>query len=325
MSSPQTSVILTTYNQAPWLRRAIESVLEQTVGDWELLLVDNGSTDDSPQICAEYTDPRIRFRRYEVNEHHTKVCNDAIREARGELIALLYGDDYYLPRKLEVQAAKLASLPATVCGVYCSTYERDDATGELTLRECGRSRGALLREWLETGVQPFMPIAPLVRRSAMLEFPYYEQIFMEGEGVFNKLAFKYEFDFVPDVLGVMTSHANNMGKAIDKNLKACDTLFGMWFDDARFPPELQFLRGRVFANLYALNGWQAIRRERRYADGGRWLWQAVRYDSSVLKRWRVALGLALSRMSTRRADQVLDAFDLVKGVPAGQPEGRHPT
>lgn len=314
MPAPTVSVILTSYNQAPWLRQSIDSVLAQTFPDWELLAVDNGSTDSSPDIIRSYeSDPRVTMVRYERNTAHTVVSNDAVRRARGRHISILYSDDYYLPEKLERQAPALDRLPARYGAVYSGGF-RLMADGRMVEEPCGTADGNVLAPLL-TGPQLFRPIAPLVRRECMLRYPFDESLFMEGEGIFTKIALGYEFHPVPGPLVVMRDHEGNAGKGIHSNLKRgvaiCDRIFG----HPEFPPELRHLRGPLLGDTYRLGGWQTIRRERNYAQGQEWLRAAVGSDPKLRFDPRVVAGLTLSALPRRVADLCLSLLDGAVGAP----------
>ena len=93
--NPLVTIITPTYNRAAFLPQAIDGVLAQTYGNLELIIVDDGSTDNSPEILSEYQnkDDRIRVYRQE-NQGQSIARNKAIREARGEFICFLDSDNY---------------------------------------------------------------------------------------------------------------------------------------------------------------------------------------------------------------------------------------
>lgn len=97
------SVIIPTYNRAHILSRAIESVLAQTYQHWELIIVDDGSTDSTATVVAAYTDPRIRFIHQE-NKGPSAARNKGIHTAQGDLICYLDSDDEFLPIYMETMA-----------------------------------------------------------------------------------------------------------------------------------------------------------------------------------------------------------------------------
>jgi glycosyltransferase involved in cell wall biosynthesis len=107
MSQPYVSVIIPTYNRAATIERAVRSVLAQTFADFELLVVDDGSTDDTGALVEGLGDPRVRLMRLPVNSGPAVARNAGINAARGTLIAFLDSDDIWLPHKLERQVAAM--------------------------------------------------------------------------------------------------------------------------------------------------------------------------------------------------------------------------
>jgi glycosyltransferase involved in cell wall biosynthesis len=128
---PAVTVILNLYNGSATLAEAINSVLAQTFGDWELLIWDDCSTDDSAGVVRRYTDQRIRYGRSDTPIPLGRARQRAIECARGEWIAFLDQDDVWLPRKLELQLALAHEKPeaALIYGravrFYPSGSERD--------------------------------------------------------------------------------------------------------------------------------------------------------------------------------------------------------
>lgn len=95
------SVIVPTYNRAYCLSRTIESVIEQTFEDWELIIVDNNSTDLTDEVLAGYTDNRIKIHKINNDGIIAKSRNKGVKEARGKYLAFLDSDDWWMPTKLE--------------------------------------------------------------------------------------------------------------------------------------------------------------------------------------------------------------------------------
>jgi glycosyltransferase involved in cell wall biosynthesis len=105
------SVVVPSYNHAHFLGRCIESVLGQTYADWELLILDDGSSDESVAIARSYEDPRIRVHTNPQNLGTYGTENRGIDSASGDLIAILNSDDFWQPDKLELQVDLLRRYP----------------------------------------------------------------------------------------------------------------------------------------------------------------------------------------------------------------------
>lgn len=101
--APRVSALLTSYNNGEYLLEAVNSILDQTVEDLELIIVDDASHDDSWARLASLTDPRVRCYRMGRNQGGAAALNYAVQEARAELVAVLNSDDLWEPRKLERQ------------------------------------------------------------------------------------------------------------------------------------------------------------------------------------------------------------------------------
>ena len=99
------SIIMPTYNCARFIRESIDSVLAQTYTNWELIIVDDSSTDNTAEMIANFNDPRIHYLRNEQNEGAALTRNKALRAAKGRYIAFLDSDDLWHPDKLERQIA----------------------------------------------------------------------------------------------------------------------------------------------------------------------------------------------------------------------------
>lgn len=117
---PLVSVVIPTFNRGYIISRAIESVLNQSYTNWELIIVDDGSTDDTKDIIKSYLkDKRVKYF-YQKNAGVSAARNLAIKKARGEYIAFLDSDDEFLSNKLGVQlrSMRLKKAELSICGEY---------------------------------------------------------------------------------------------------------------------------------------------------------------------------------------------------------------
>ena len=101
MKKPLVSIMMPAYNAGKYIGRAIESVLAQTYENWELIIVDDCSTDNTYEIAASYKDPRIRILRHEQNMGVGPSRNDALSASTGQWVAVIDADDEWLPERLE--------------------------------------------------------------------------------------------------------------------------------------------------------------------------------------------------------------------------------
>jgi glycosyltransferase involved in cell wall biosynthesis len=108
---PRVSVVMPAYNDQRYVAETIQSVLAQTYQDFEFIITNNGSTDETGNIIKTFTDPRIKLLTLEKNRGHCGGMNNSIRAAKGEFLALLNADDLYAPDKLEKQVKFLDENP----------------------------------------------------------------------------------------------------------------------------------------------------------------------------------------------------------------------
>ena len=115
---PTVSVIIPTYNRAHLIARAILSVLNQTFQDFELIIVDDSSTDNTEEVVNNFNDKKIRYIQHKVNKGGAAARNTGIKAAKGEFIAFQDSDDEWLPEKLEKQMKVFKTSSAKVGVVY---------------------------------------------------------------------------------------------------------------------------------------------------------------------------------------------------------------
>ncbi len=207
MSNPLVSVVLTNYNGERFVRQAVDSVLAQTYDNWELIIVDDASTDQSLHILKEYRDPRIRLK---VNERNGQVSfshNVGNAMCRGQYIAALDYDDIWKPEKLEKQVAWMEAHPEVgVCFTWLdiideSSHIIDDTQTISMFRMENRDRVAWLRELLTTG-NHFANDSSLIRTSVMKEIGENDLslIQLHDYDMWVKIALKHDLYVMPEVL-----------------------------------------------------------------------------------------------------------------------------
>lgn len=111
MKNPEISVVMPVYNGALYIRESIDSILNQTYSDFELIIINDGSTDNSEEIILSYQDPRIVHLKNEVNSKICVTLNRGLDTAKGKYIARLDCDDIAMPNRLEVQKKYLDQHP----------------------------------------------------------------------------------------------------------------------------------------------------------------------------------------------------------------------
>ncbi len=164
------SVMMPAYNAERYIGQAIESVVQQTYPHWELIIVDDGSTDGTAAVVSGWQDERIRLIQQE-NAGEAAARNTALRHMRGEFVAFLDADDVYLPDHLEATTAFLTNHPQRD-GVYTDGYHIDQYgrwLKTLSSRRRGPFEGWLFEELVRASDVFGPPLCLLLRRSLILE------------------------------------------------------------------------------------------------------------------------------------------------------------
>lgn len=260
VTTPRVSVILNCYNHEAYVAEAIESVLAQSFADFELIVIDNGSTDGTREVIEAFADPRIHRILHDTNETLSRRLNQGMAAARGELVCVLYSDDYMLPDKLERQVAQFAALPASFGVVYGPALRLNQFTKALwqspSAKLSGRIMPALLQRYYDG--PPDMS-SPLTRRVCHLAHPWHEDIFGDGEGVFLRIALGWDFHFDPAPTVVLRDHHNNMGKAVQRNHDLVMIVLDRLGEEPTFLPVYRRDLARLKAVMCRNNSWIALR------------------------------------------------------------------
>lgn len=170
------SVVIPTYNRAHLLPRAMRSVLAQTWSDIEVIVVDDGSTDETPDVVRRFRDARVRLIRLDRNGGAARARNEGIRAASGEWVAFLDDDDEWLLEKLEYQARSLAREESHASVVYCQGYLNDGLTGRIAQLRVVPHEGDVFDRLL-TGWVPPTPSLFMVKRSALIAAGGFDETF----------------------------------------------------------------------------------------------------------------------------------------------------
>jgi len=125
-NSPTVSAIIPTHDRSSLLKRAIQSVQNQTFHDFEIIIVDDASTDETTEVVREFEDKRIKYVRHEQTRGAPAARNTAVRISNGEYIAFLDDDDEWLPQKLEMQMTAFRAAMSDVGVIYSAFWRIQD-------------------------------------------------------------------------------------------------------------------------------------------------------------------------------------------------------
>jgi glycosyltransferase involved in cell wall biosynthesis len=233
------SVVITCFNYGRFLHECLQSVLAQTYRDFEVVVVDDGSTDDTPQVVQPFlVDPRVRYHR-QPNKGQAAAKNAGIRLSEGVLVAFLDADDRWAPAKLSLQVPLFAN-PAV--GVVYSEVNFIDEQGrplpfDGPVGYWVYRRGQVMK-WL--AFDNFVPFSSSVVRRTLLEthgaFDEHLRMGIDWD-LWLRLSHVTAFDFVPErLLDYRTGHADQMSRNWDGRVAGADVVFRRFL--AQYPEAL---------------------------------------------------------------------------------------
>ena len=200
------SVIIPTYNYGRFISDAIHSVLDQTQAAAEIVVVDDGSSDDTREVVGKFGDS-VKY----IRQENAGVCaarNTGVRESRGDLIAFLDADDTWQPTALEKQAARFAS-DSSIGLVHCGLREFDGDTGEtIRLHMDGGEEGVAENLLLWEGPVIVGPGTVVVSREAFIAVEGFDTRMKVGEDwdFCYRVARRFKVGFVAEPLLNYRSH-----------------------------------------------------------------------------------------------------------------------
>jgi glycosyltransferase involved in cell wall biosynthesis len=253
---PTVSVVIPTYNAAELLPEAVESVLEQTYEDFEIIVVDDGSTDETPDVMGTYTED-VRYIRKE-NGGSASARNRGIREARGEYVAFLDADDRWRSTKLEVQMREHAANPALAWS-YSEAHLVDHETGEVLFRKSQtrpRYGGDILRKLLRGNF--VTPSTVLVERSVFDDVGTFDESSLhrisEDWDLWLRIAARHPIRYIEEPLVEMRQHTGRKTQTMDLDAALESRLAIIDKAVARNPERLDDLHEPARADLYVRIG-----------------------------------------------------------------------
>lgn len=203
---PTLSVIIPTFNRAKYLDKAIESVLAQTYDDYEIVVIDDGSTDDTREILEPYID-QIRYL-YQENAGVSAARNAGVKEAKGEWIAFLDSDDMWLPHKLACQMEYINDSISKVCFTDVVHIQKGEIIKYSDVKKSIAIQGEILSEPFDLILDDSRKLyvqTMVIKRELLCEVGNFDENFVVAEDtqLIFKLAFKTPFAYISEPLVVI--------------------------------------------------------------------------------------------------------------------------
>ena len=299
---PRVSVLIPAYNALRFLPQTVASALAQTWDDFELLIVDDGSTDGTGAWVAQHPDARVRLLE-QPNQGAATARNTGIAAARGEYIAFLDADDLWEPSKLERQVACLDARPE-VGLVHTAIRYIDEDSHEINQVLGTYGDGDVWRE-----VVVHNPVrcgsTPLVRRECFRQLGVFdtELSFAEDWDMWIRIASSYHFATLNEPLTLYRQHSANMTKGYQVIMPNFKTIIERAFEHA--PAGSAVLKRESYGRAYLFAAWRAFsaadfRMAKTLQKQAFGAWPKLRFEKNSLN---LTLKLAQARFSGRSAER----------------------
>ena len=206
-TAPRISVIMPAYNAARFIGKAVDGILAQTYGDFELIVVDDGSSDDTAAVLQGYDDERLRILVNETNQGIVYALNKGIGAARGEFIARQDADDFSMPNRFEKQIAYMQDNPQ--CALLGARGKTMDGDGRALNTPSPRTKIRAITFDELLGRNCLAPHGVIMMRKAALDdVGLYNPTFTNAEDyeLWMRISRKYAAAKLPDILYVSRVH-----------------------------------------------------------------------------------------------------------------------
>jgi len=251
--TPLVSVVIPTHNRAHLLGRAIRSALQQTFSDFELIVVDDASTDETERIAKRFHDERLKYMRHASNLGAPVARNTGISNARGDYIGLLDDDDEWYPEKLEKQVLKFSEVSERVGLIYAGHEVREN-NGRLLHIYLPESKGDV-RLRLLLGTTIGSP-TPLIRKSCFEKVGLFDESLQSCQDwdMWKRISEHYEFDYVPEVLARTYLHKNQISSDYSALIPGRTRMVQKHWDDFQKHPGILTIHLKRLGKLHCING-----------------------------------------------------------------------
>lgn len=295
MSSPLVSIIIPAYNAARTLEETVQSALSQTMSDFEIIIVDDGSSDNTSEVARSIKDERIRVLT-QPNGGVAAARNTGIRAAVGKYVALLDSDDLWVAHKLERQLEVLEA-DETVHAVQSGATFVNDSLEVISVRLCFPTKNALLETLLFQNLPNNMSTLVLARHK-FDEMGYFdtELEILEEWDMAIKVARYCNLVSLEEPLSLYRVHPGNRSRNLEIHIQPGLLVLSRLFGDPTLPSGIRAKKRLIYAHFYTMLSGGALK-VGRWGECAKWAGKALMTHPSSLaymaalplrrvRRWR---------------------------------------
>ena len=283
--SPAVSIIIPTYNHGHFLKKCLQSVVDQTFTDWEAIIVNNFSEDNTIEVVNSFNDPRIHLVNFKNNGIIAASRNKGIKLSRAEVIAFLDSDDTWYPTKLKRCIEELTDDRDLACHnlryIRNGNYWKDV--------KCGPAKRASFDNLLFNG-SCLITSAVVVRKERLLRVACFSEepkiVTSEDYDLWLKLAENgARFHFVDEILGEYQVHASNSSSSVLRHMDSALLVVGNFFastGQADIWKQLKFRRAKSLIFYGAARSWQ---QNGQKSEALRFYWKSILTYPFILRAY----------------------------------------
>ncbi|MBW4665550.1 MAG: glycosyltransferase [Chroococcus sp. CMT-3BRIN-NPC107] len=270
---PTVTVVIPTYNAIAYLPKTLESLFSQTFTDFEVIVVDDGSSDTTSEWICNLKDERLATV-LQTNQGVSVARNKGIAVSSGKYVAFLDSDDLWEPTKLEKQVQCLEKNPDVgFVNTWIKTIDEQDNI--LGIVKAPEAEGNVWMQIMEENVV-LCGSVPMIRRSCFEDVGVFDTNLLSAEDwdLWIRLSAKYSLALIREPLVSyrqnLQSKSNNLEKHLFYRLKTIDKTF------QSVPPELQYIKNRAYGHAYLAMGWKFLL-QKNYKSASDFRQQSLQY------------------------------------------------
>lgn len=293
------SVVIPTYNRANFIKDAIDTVYSQTYQNFEIIIVDDGSSDDTSEVVKSYINPKTKYI-FQKNMGVSAARNNGIKNSSGEYIIFLDSDDLWHPEKLEKQLSILEN--NLNIGMVMNNTQNITFSDNILLKtreyRAKNQKENISMLLLDPDNVYTGPSTALIRKSVFRDAGFFDEkmTFCEDWDLFFRISLVCNVYNIPEILTYVRSHDENVTKIspVTKYKDGYLRFLDKTFSNELLPSEMMKIKQRAYSNAFWSIACKALYRSIDYEVARETLWKSVKNDPFRIFKIKFLIALFLS-------------------------------
>lgn len=276
---PFVSIIIPTYNRANLIKRAINSILDQSYINYEIIVVDDGSTDNTKEVIESFNEDKISYYIHKKNKGAAAAMNTGIKYSQGDFVAFQGSDDKWIPKKLEKEMNVFLDSSDNVGVVYSGYwYLKNDKKIYIPSPKITKKEGNIHYELLRGN---FVSGLSIIRKKCFKKVGLFDENLpnLEDWELYIRISKYFSFGFIDEPLSTAYCSSDSETINYSKNLKSSEIILKKHFEDFNKNKEILAVNNANIGLYAFVDGDE--RKSRKY------LMKAIKYNPINIKYWLV--------------------------------------